>query len=733
MSKKKKKPIKPRSKWWHYLVAMLPGVLILLAAEGVLRLAGFGYPTSFFVPGRAGFVETNMRFAWRFMSPELAREPLMVQMAERKPPGAVRIFILGESAAQGFPDGAFGFGRILEVMLRARHPGTKFEVVNTAMTAINSHGVREIAKECLRYEPDLFLLYCGNNEVVGPFGPGSVFQSDVPPLGLIRLQLQMSRLRLWQALTRLTTALLSNSSPPKQWVGMEMFLDRKVGSDDPRLEKVYAHFRANITDILQAARRHGVPLVACTVPVNLEACSPFASQHRLGWTDADEKKWSVSFAAGTNAEARGEWALAEKHYAAAAALDSRFAELDYRRAHCFAALGRPEISAQAFAAARDHDALRFRTDSRLNALVRDLTRAGGPQIRLYDAEADFAEHRDELFHEHVHLTFSGNYLLAQGFLKQVEAALPLPGAAASNTNAVPSEEECVRRLAYTPWSRLKAVTAIMNVRHRPPFTLQYDHQQTFPEQSRLFKEESQVVSTPEALQQSIAAYDLALQEQPGDWFLRANLVELLDRRGDYERAVREARKLATEQAGYIRPKLRLGDELLRAGQLDEAVRIYREVIQAWPEMGEAYQSLGDALLEAGRNEEALAAYQQALSLGRDTPELHNNLGGVLLKKGDLAGAETHLRSALKWTDDPIWHANLAGVLFNLQKFEAALPEFQKALAGAPANAALRDNLGLTLLALGRKGEAIAQFEEALRIDPGFEKARQDLQQAQGLR
>jgi len=47
----------------------------------------------------------------------------------------------------GTPDPAFNFGRILAVMLRQQYPGVQFEVVNGAMTAINSH-------VALRIEPD---------------------------------------------------------------------------------------------------------------------------------------------------------------------------------------------------------------------------------------------------------------------------------------------------------------------------------------------------------------------------------------------------------------------------------------------------------------------------------------------------------------------------------------------------------------------------------------------------
>jgi type IV secretory pathway TrbD component len=213
--------------------------------------------------------------------------------------------------------------------------------------------VREIARECLRYEPDLFLLYCGNNDVVGPFGPGTVFQSGTPPMWFIRLQLRLSRLRLCQELKGLASRLAPGRDAAQQWRGMETFLNRRVAGDDPRMETVYAHFRANLRAIVQAAGRRAVPLVICTVPVNLEACAPFASEHRRDWTETDEHRWRVAYALGTNAETQAAWVVAEMQYAQAAALDPGFAEVDFRRARCLAALGRLDESRRAFSALQE--------------------------------------------------------------------------------------------------------------------------------------------------------------------------------------------------------------------------------------------------------------------------------------------------------------------------------------------------------------------------------------------
>ena len=138
------------------------------------------------------------------------------------------------------------------------------------------------------------------------------------------------------------------------------------------------------------------------------------------------------------------------------------------------------------------------------------------------------------------------------------------------------------------------------------------------------------------------------------------------------------------------------------------------------------------LIGLARDDEALAAYRAAIARGCDTPALRSNVAVVLLRRGDLDGAEEHLRHALQWTDEPIWHANLGAVLFGRQKYEAALSEFQEAVSSMPNDAAIRYNLGRAWLAVGNTDEAIIEFQHALRIDPGYEKARRELAKAQGL-
>ena len=93
---------------------MLP-VLALAVLEVALRLGGYGYSCGFFKPLRIGdqhFLVENDAFGFRFFPRDLARMPLSLRMPAKKTAGTYRIFILGESAAMGDPEPAFGAERL---------------------------------------------------------------------------------------------------------------------------------------------------------------------------------------------------------------------------------------------------------------------------------------------------------------------------------------------------------------------------------------------------------------------------------------------------------------------------------------------------------------------------------------------------------------------------------------------------------------------------------------------
>ena len=61
----------------------------------------------------------------------------------------------------------------------------------------------------------------------------------------------------------------------------------------------------------------------------------------------------------------------------------------------------------------------------------------------------------------------------------------------------------------------------------------------------------------------------------------------------------------------------------------------------------------------------------------------------------------------------------------------AEPYAREALRLEPGNSAAHNVLGITLASNGNLGEAIAQFQQALKINPGDAQARANLERALG--
>jgi tetratricopeptide (TPR) repeat protein len=704
----------------------------LIVGEGILRLAGVGHSTSFFVRreihGRSVWAD-NAWFGLSYFPAALARSPSPVVMPVAKPAGVYRIFLFGESAALGDPRPAYGVGRYLETLLRERFPGTDFEVVYGAMTAINSHAVLPIARECGGKQGDLWIVYMGNNEFMGPFGANTVFGPAAPPAGLVRAVLAVQRTRVGQTLLALSRRLGRTQSAPENWGGLKMFLDQQIPPEDPRRERVYANFQRNLEDIVRVGRRAGVPIILSTVACNLKDCAPFASVPGPVAGSTSFADWSRLCQAGETDAAHGDWAGAWTNYEAAARLTPSHAGLHFQLGQCALALGRLEVARDEFTRSRDLDTLPFRADSRLNAIIASTARRfAGQGVTLLDAGQALASLSasgipgEEAFHEHVHLNFEGNYQLARAFAGMVEAGLPV---AVTNraTGAWATPAVCARDLGLTDWNQQTVLQEIGRRLSDPPFVTQANQAVRMRRLGALLAACTGRLQ-PAAVAEARAVYEDALRRRPEDHWLHHNYAEFLVGVGDLPQAILQMQAVRDLLPYHHAAYFQLGRLLARQMQFAAARESLEAALRLRPDVAEIHLELGQLAASQGKWDEALSCLVAARRAHADSARVEMLTAKVLEQQGKRPAAIQSLREAVRLQPGS-WEAReLLGIELGLDgKYAEAGGQFEAVVRLRPDYAEGHLNLGIALGRQQRLAEAREQLDVTLQLDPQNQRAR----------
>jgi tetratricopeptide (TPR) repeat protein len=713
-----------RRKWFRIFALLVPiGFLVLL--ELILRAVGFGYPTEFFLRtklnGREIFVE-NQQFSKRYFPPGLERAPQTIRIDAAKAPNTIRIFVFGESAAMGDPEPAYGFPRILEVILRDAMPDKRIEVINVALTAINSHVIRDIARSCADKQGDYWITYMGNNEVVGPFGAGTVFGSQVPARSLVRANLAIKTTRLGQLIDSIRWR-LTNRGKERAWEGMEMFLQQRVPANDPRLSRTYENFGINLRDILDLAEKSGARVLLSTVAVNLKDCAPFASEEPTGRSlsgTTDEWRKHVANAhanlQSTNITAAMDEVAQATRMIHPGQSEDYPANLYYLQGCAYVGANRTNEARSSFERALTMDALRFRADAEVNKIIREASR-GRPNCHLVDVEGDIAAQSpylipgEEFFYEHVHFNFDGNYAVARHFASEILGT--------TNQSRLASRQRCAEALAYTDFDRHRVLDEVRQRLEQPPFSQQIDHE------ARAVRIKQRLALTEKSsFTAAKAMYERAIAERPGDWVLRESFGTLLKDLDLLNDALAQWMKVVELVPHSADGCLGLANTLDAMGRPAEAIAWFRRGLLLRPNSIETRNGLGLALSGAGDPNGAIKEFAKALRYNPDFTEARVNLGHVLAQQGRISEARDQYVEALRRNSNSVpAHINL-GRLFASQNnpTEAAI-QYREAIRLKPDHAIAHYNLGNALGALGDHAGAFAHYSECARLQPTLTEAR----------
>lgn len=423
----------PRRLWLFRAVAVALGLSVFPLAEAVCIAFGWGQPSAHDDPF-VGFSAMHPLFVrdedeTRYQIPQSRRKFFVAESFPiAKTPGTFRIFVLGGSTVQGHPySKETSFTTWLQLGLSAADSDRRWEVVNCGGVSYASYRLVPILQECLRYEPDLFIVCTGHNEFLEDRTYGHVKRS--PLVGQTWLTQRRTFVLLSEGLQRLTgrTAKSSSGDRPVLAADADALLDyydglRAYHADPTWHAGVVEHFEFNLRRMVALARSAGLPIIAIREPSNLADCPPFKSEHRADLTGDDLAAWEQQF--------QQAQALYRTDLPQAVALlerciqsDDQYAAAHYELGQCLETLRQYDSAREAYLRARDADVCPLRMITPLEQRLANVCR--DTHVPLIDAHA-LLESRTAhgilglpWVCDHVHPSFEGHQLIADALIEQL--------------------------------------------------------------------------------------------------------------------------------------------------------------------------------------------------------------------------------------------------------------------------------------------------------------------------
>jgi len=336
-----------------------------------------------------------------------------------KEPGTIRVFCLGGSASAGWPHPVSEiYNAFLQRALERAYPGRKFEVINASAHAYASYRVRMIFNNVINYDPDLIVIYSGNNE----FLEKRTYHTSKEAFDRVaRSSRNLRVVRLLEySVKRLLNPEGSLSGISREHINFEMWtkvaqVALALREDPEQYEQLKKHYHYNISKMVETAAERNVPVVVLTVPVNLRDWHPNVSLNRLegdAWA-----AWRKLYFAGRRGLLEGDYAAAEKGFNRALELEPMHAEVTYYLARTYEKQERYAEAAETYIKAKDLDHNPFRAMSDFNVSIKQIADEY-PNAYLADVFDAFMKASEpyapgfNLLLDYVHPRKEGNVLIA---------------------------------------------------------------------------------------------------------------------------------------------------------------------------------------------------------------------------------------------------------------------------------------------------------------------------------
>ena len=422
--------ITPARRRVFILITIALPFIALAVVEIALRLFGFGgYPSFIRSVGTLPLGEQLCIVEPAASKPYFFANPTRPGYAEQssfimpKPKDTLRIFLIGESAAKGYPQPRnLAMSEFLQTMLGDVLPQKRVEVINLGTTAVASFPLVYQVQDALRYQPDWFVFYVGNNEFFGAYGTASINAAGTMPLWALKLMRAARGLALVQAVESVVRAGADeNRTLMEQMIGQTF-----IACDSPLREAAARNLQANLGDMLDQVKAAGVAALVCTTASNESGLAPLGQDDVSNLSGAAQQEFNELLrqaAACSSAQS----AQAVELLGKAALLAPRSALTQFMLANAQANVGDLVAARKAFLLARDLDTMPWRPISVTEQAIRDTAAVHG--VLLCDIANKFRDMSArgatdwELLDDHVHPSLQGQVQAARAMAQDVALAI----------------------------------------------------------------------------------------------------------------------------------------------------------------------------------------------------------------------------------------------------------------------------------------------------------------------
>ena len=406
--------------------AVLVGLSPLIIFEIVLVLIGW-QPSSGVADPYVGFSEIRPLFVenqarTRF---EIApnRAPLFQpdSFSAIKGDNEFRIFCVGGSTVQGRPFSIeTAFPKWLELSLQATDPSRDWKVVNCGGVSYASYRLAPIVDEILKHEPDLIVLYTGQNEFLEDREYAPIHQTAP---WVARTHDRLSASRTYSFLRQQFASGEPSASHAKPMpVDAEARLDYRGGlekykQDDAWKRGVVSHFQYNLQRMVSAAQSQNIPIILMNPVCNLKDVAPFKSVADLRLSELGLLELPVS-----ERIVKLESLLLD---------NARNAELHFQLGQAYLLAGETELAKMHLLAAKEEDICPLRaTEPIYDAIAEVQQKSAVPMVDVrafFKSQASDGLPGVESLVDHVHPTIHGHQQIAGLLLDEMKSQALVAG------------------------------------------------------------------------------------------------------------------------------------------------------------------------------------------------------------------------------------------------------------------------------------------------------------------